>query len=409
MARGARGRVRHPVQRHHTVDAVTGLADREWAMRALGRALATSAKTNEPVSVLSIRLENLEEVGRRYGEEVHLRLLGDIGAILRDQLRSADTACGLDAEEFVLVLSGADRDAATRIARRLERQVQRLMTSNLIDLPVLLCAGSASAPEDATKADALLLAAAEMMDYARRLGGGTFAYSLDYGTGSPVHVDGDDAVASSAAEVTVRALRGALMAHDAGIAKHSERVAGYAAAIAQRAGFPLEDMPLLRAAALLHDVGMLETDASVLRKPGKLTAEEYLQVRRHPVVGYEILRSTPWLQPVATYVRYHHERFDGHGYPEGLQGLEIPLASRILAVAEAYDAMRTTWPYRKRLTEAETKDRLVAGSGSLYDPDIVGALLAVVEPERKSNRNRRHAGGEALILAPGIPRRASTG
>ena len=384
-------------------DPVTGLGDRDWAMVTLERDLATSGPGNVPVSVLVIKLENIGDVERRYGTEIHHRLMGDVGAILRDQLRSSDLAAAYADEEFILVLPGAGSEIAARVARRFEKQVQHLMTSNLIDLPVMVCAGSATSPVDAVRAPQLVAAAAEMMDYARRLGGGCFAYSHDTAWDAAADTEDEDQIASSAAEVTVRALRGALAAHEPGIARHADRVAEYAAALAPRAGFPAEDLPLLRAAGLLHDVGMLETDPAILRKPGRLTADEYVQVRRHPQVGYEILRSTPWLQPVATYVRYHHERFDGHGYPEGLQGQEIPLASRILAVVEAYDSMRTTWSYRKRLSVEVAIERLVAGSGSLYDPEIVGAMIALVEfgfdpsraPGERAPRPRRRGVGQA--------------
>lgn len=177
---------------------------------------------------------------------------------------------------------------------------------------------------------------------------------------------------------TVRSLVGALEAKDVYTRGHSERVAQYAAAIAGSMGLTEEAIERIRLAAQLHDLGKVGLSDSVLCKVGGLTSDEYTEVRHHPEIGAEIVERVPALSELAPIVRHHHERYDGTGYVAGLQGEEIPLESRVLAVADSFDAMRSSRAYRAAMSSTEAVEEILACQGSQFDPEIVVHLHSVI-------------------------------
>lgn len=178
---------------------------------------------------------------------------------------------------------------------------------------------------------------------------------------------------------TVKSLVGALEAKDPYTRGHSFRVADYAVQIGRAAGLTEESLYKLEHAALLHDLGKLSMPTAILAKPGALTSEEFEMMRSHPARGAEILAKLPPLRDLTETVRCHHERMDGRGYPNGLAALDIPRMSRILAVADSYDAMTTTRAYRAGLSEREAVAELGACSGTQFDPEFVSALLGILD------------------------------
>ncbi|MBN3554783.1 HD domain-containing protein [Fictibacillus nanhaiensis] len=176
-----------------------------------------------------------------------------------------------------------------------------------------------------------------------------------------------------------------LDARDPYTAGHSLRVADYAMKIGQMAGLPFQQLVQLRKAALLHDIGKIGIPDVVLLKEAKLTSEEFEQIKKHPVIGADILAQVqPFdaMQPLLPGVRYHHERYDGKGYPEQLAGENIPIFGRIIAVADAYDAMTSDRPYRKGMTHEKALAILEEGKGTQWDPYL--AQLFIEEMSLKS-------------------------
>lgn len=175
----------------------------------------------------------------------------------------------------------------------------------------------------------------------------------------------------------VRALLKALDRHCPGEAAHADRVAVYAVATGAELGWAEDDLFTLRRSAELHDLGKAALDPIVLRSPGPFHARQWEEVRRHPGEAVPMLESIAWLAPCISAILHHHERWDGSGYPEGLSRSRIPAASRIIGVAEAFDAM--TFPYgaRPALSESEALDELRLGAGSQFDPDVVDVFRSV--------------------------------
>ena len=170
-------------------------------------------------------------------------------------------------------------------------------------------------------------------------------------------------------------LTGAIEARDPYTQGHSARVTALAEEIALRLGWSEERLESLRVGGPLHDIGKLAVSDEVLRKEGRLDESELAQIREHPKIGARILLRMAALREAIPYVLYHHERWDGHGYPSGKAGEEIPLEARVLAVADAFDAMTSDRPYRRALTRVEALAEVERCAGTQFDPEIAGIFL----------------------------------
>lgn len=175
---------------------------------------------------------------------------------------------------------------------------------------------------------------------------------------------------------TVYTLAETIEKRDPYTGNHTKRVMEYSLAIGKTLGLPEEDMSRLQLGAVLHDIGKIGISDSVLLKESALTDEEFEQIKKHPVYGEEIIRNISQLKSAIPGVKSHHEKFNGRGYPDALKGEEIDITARIIAVADSFDAMTSTRPYRKGLSMDSAFDELRKYSGSQFDPDVVEAFFA---------------------------------
>ncbi|ACA59211.1 response regulator receiver modulated metal dependent phosphohydrolase [Candidatus Desulforudis audaxviator MP104C] len=182
---------------------------------------------------------------------------------------------------------------------------------------------------------------------------------------------------------TVRSLVAAIDAKDSYTKSHQERVVMFAMLLGAELGLSAGEIDVLRQAAVLHDIGKIGVPEQILRKPEHLISEEFDIIRQHPVIGAEIISPVRFLSEVVQIVLHHHERFDGTGYPDGLKGAEIPLGARILAVADAVDAMLSDRPYARARTVAEVREELRRCSGTQFDPQLVKIALKIDLPSRR--------------------------
>lgn len=178
-------------------------------------------------------------------------------------------------------------------------------------------------------------------------------------------------------KATAITLAKAIEKRDRYTAGHTDRVTEYAILTAKQLDWPEERLAVLELAGHLHDVGKIGVPDAVLNKPGKLTVEEFEMMKAHPEIGEQILRGIDFLEALVPCVLYHHERYDGKGYPKGLSGEAIPIEGRLLAVSDTFDAMTSSRPYRKQLDPEQAIQEIKRCSGTQFDPNIVGIFLEI--------------------------------
>lgn len=176
----------------------------------------------------------------------------------------------------------------------------------------------------------------------------------------------------------VNALAAALDAKSSCMCGHSERVAEISLLLAKRLELSSDEQERIHIGAHLHDIGKIGIPDAILNKPGRLTESEYMNIRKHPEIGSNIIRKIKVFQPVVDIVRHHHERYDGKGYPDGLSGQEISLGARIVSVADAFDAMTSMRAYRPTITLNDAVNEMRRCRGSQFDPEIADVLIDMV-------------------------------
>ena len=347
------------------LDPLTGLRNRRGFEQGLD-------SRRGPLALVICDLDHFKRVNDTLGHPAGDDVLRRFADLLRACTREDDAAIRLGGEEFALVLSGVGERDALSVAERLRREVA--VEFRDFPVPISVSVGIAdSGPCDG--AESLVRAANRALFAAKRLGRDRCVVH---------HAETLamlDALADDRAGEQLEAamlLAETLDLRDVATARHSETVGRYAERIADELGLAPDQIERVRVAGVLHDIGKLGISDAVLLKPGRLEVSEWEEIRRHPEMGARILEHAN-LRDVAGWVRAHHERIDGRGYPHGLAGESIPLEGRILAVADAYEAMTADRPYRRALAEAEARAELVRGAGTQFDADVVAAFLRVLD------------------------------
>ena len=171
---------------------------------------------------------------------------------------------------------------------------------------------------------------------------------------------------------------------DSYTAGHSEKVSMWSEIVARKLGLSREEQEKIKLAARLHDIGKISIPDGILNKPAPLSKEEYAEIKKHAALGAGILSNIESLKEVSKIIRHHHEWYNGEGYPDGLTGEEIPLGSRIISVADAYQAMTSDRPYRKAFSKEKAIAELERGAGSQFDPKIVRIFIGILLGEREN-------------------------
>lgn len=302
---------------------------------------------------------------------------------MRASIRDTDIACRIGGEEFAIILPQTPSNDAYSVAERLRLDIG---SNTLEDIGrITISIGMATFPDHALDKDGLIEAADTAMYKAKRKGKNlTLIYDGEelYG---PVHEEDKWLIEEAYYIDTLHALAAAVDAKDQYTHSHSEHVASFATLVGHELALSHNRIEHLRIAGLLHDVGKIGIPDHILRKEGALNDEEFQEIRLHPIFGERILTRTK-LEPVLKAILYHHERLDGSGYPYGLMADAIPLEARILAVADAFEAMCSDRPYRKALSIEEALAELRKDRGAKLDIIAVDALIRIIERD-ESVRN----------------------
>jgi diguanylate cyclase (GGDEF)-like protein len=372
-------------------DPVTGLYNHRSAYQRLHADLERQAEASRPLAVLMMDLDNFKLFNDTYGHPAGDEVLKRVSAVLRRSCREGDTVARYGGDEFIAVLPGAALKQALRCAERIQSAIakERFRCEDSATLPIGLSYGIAVYPEDSKEAQDLVSIADSNLYQSKAQGGNRITARTNGAAENTLsHVNGFD---------LFRAMVVAIDNKDGYTRQHSEEVTAYSLQIARAVGLTDEELETIQVSGILHDVGKIGVPDSILRKPGKLTDEEFGVMKQHPNFGALLVGSIPGMEAVVLGVRHHHERYDGRGYPDGLAGPEIPLIGRIMAVADAFSAMTTSRPYRKGLTEKQSLAEIRRNLGTQFDPEL-GELFARL----------REAGEEAAPKRPRAPRRRKT-
>ena len=359
-------------------DALTGLLNRRGFEEAFERELERARRGGHKLSVVIGDLDRFKHVNDRFGHHEGDRALVRASQILHEEKRRIDTVARLGGEEFALIVP----DTVDRRSFMLAERLRQALRDEFADDPVKVTVsfGIASFPEHGTTRQELLGAADDALYAAKELGRDrTVIYSREV-VGVLTPVNGRNG-ARNEQLATVLALADALDVRDARTARHSQTVARLAEITAREFGLPEATVEQVRLAGLLHDVGNIAVSNMLLSKPGPLSDEERHEIRRHSEIGARILANAR-LGEIGQWVLAHHERVDGRGFPAGLERTAIPLEARILAVADAFEAMISERAYRPALTREEALRELRSNAGSQFDPGVVEVFARALVKQR---------------------------
>ena len=351
-----------------STDALTGLLNHGAMQVRVREEIARAARDDQPLCCVLIDLDDFKRVNDELGHPAGDALLRRVADALRAEVRPYDQVARYGGDEFVLVLPGTEEQVARTIAERVRDRVARGAPRNAGATGT--CSIGVSSWEPPMTSDDLLAAADRALLLAKRTGKGRVAVA---------NPDAEEELArlqqSDASPAAVQALAAAIEARDNYGHGHSEQVVRLATGVAMLLGLTADAVERVGHGALLHDVGKLAIPHEILHKGGALDDAEWRVMAEHPVIGEGILRRLPQLAPIAPIVRHEHEHWDGTGYPDGLEGAQIPIGSRIILACDAYAAMTTERPYRAALGRAEAMAELRARAGTQFDPQVVDALL----------------------------------
>jgi diguanylate cyclase (GGDEF)-like protein/putative nucleotidyltransferase with HDIG domain len=359
-----------------STDVLTGLLNRRGFQSVIDNELARSERGGRSFSLLLCDCDFFKHLNDRLGHHAGDQALQVIGRLLETNKRRIDVAARVGGEEFALVLPETDQHEAFIVAERLRSRFGEAFADQPV--PLTMSLGVATYPAHGMTADALLRSADEALYAAKSLGRDrTVIYSAEVqgilSIGNHAGSDRDHAHLA-----TVLNLAEALDMRDTGTARHSQTVGRYCELMARELGLTAEQVERVRVAGVLHDIGKIGVPDAILRKPGPLTEDEYEQMKKHPEIGARILGGSG-LNDIRSWILAHHERPDGRGYPSQLSDADIPLEAKILAVADAFEAMTSDRVYRKSIGVPAAREQLEECSGSQFDPQVVAAFLGVLD------------------------------
>ena len=355
-------------------DQQTGLYNRRGFEEALRAEAERAQRTNRSFSVLVADLDGFRRINDSFGAHAGDLAFEYIGAIIRRAKRRIDVAARIGEDEFALLLPETGEHSAYIVAERVRHELKNSFASEPVPLTVSI--GVVNWPMHQRSPRGLITAGQQALLLAKELGGDRCAM---YGDNILTRL----ATASARKDedkhlVTLMSLAEAVDIRDGGTAAHCQNVGRYSAALARELRMSDEMVERIRCAGILHDVGKIGVPDSILQKPGPLTEHEWAEMRKHPEIGAHILEGTE-MSDVRQWVLEHHERPDGRGYPYGLGPDQVPLEAKIVAVADAFEAMTADRSYRPGMPVGEACERLRAGAGTQWDRRVVEAMIHLVE------------------------------
>nr|WP_276576516.1 HD domain-containing phosphohydrolase [Caldicoprobacter algeriensis] len=330
-------------------DLLTGVYNRKMMEEHIKRL----ENSNEfPLGVIMVDVNGLRFVNNIFGYEKGDKLLKKTAEILKKSVRQNDLIARWGGDEFLIILLHADLDVVKEVISRIQSNSFSIDNDTKVQLSLVM--GYAIKKSQKENLEEVIKEAEEFM-YRRKL-----------------------MVAESHHYTVINTLLTTLHVKSIETQEHAERLKKYSLMIGKEINLSYKDLDELALLAVLHDIGKIGIKENILKKPGPLTPQEWEEMKQHCEIGFRIVQNIPELSAVAEYILFHHERWDGKGYPRGLKGKEIPLSCRVLAVVDAYDAMTHDRVYRKARSDSEAIAEIKKNSGTQFDPEIVNVFCNLV-------------------------------
>ena len=357
-------------------DELTGLFNHRYFHQRMDEEIARSARFGEIFSLLTIDLDFFKTYNDVHGHLYGDKILRIVAEHIKNNIRGIDLAFRYGGDEFSVILPQVSTDNAVKVAERI-----RLSFANELDtkgMPVSCSIGVAGWPTDGVMREEVIQASDAALYFAKQNGKNQvrIASEVDMAT----RKSNEGAADTNIVVInTIYALAATVDAKDHYTYGHSKKVSKYASEIATALGYSKEKIATIRTSGLLHDIGKIGVSDAILGKRGSLDENEWEPIHAHPGMGASIIKNVESLRGCLPGIQYHHERYDGRGYPTGLKGDSIPLDARILAVADSFDAMTSERPYRKETrTQEEALEELIRNAGTQFDPVVVQIFVRLM-------------------------------
>ncbi|HEY0073845.1 MAG TPA: diguanylate cyclase [Abditibacteriaceae bacterium] len=358
-------------------DSVTGLLNHRAIHQRLDEEFQRAQHQDRPLSVIMMDLNNFKLFNDTYGHPTGDMVLKRVARALESECRKPSILARYGGDEFIAVLPDTDEPKAMVLAQRLSERMRAegfQRGTDATTVPISLSFGVANYPKDSSNRFELVTIADRNLYQAKITDSGIMGTTETQRSHRALRTEGSFDV--------LDAMVTAVDNKDRYTRQHSEDVTEYALWIAEELGYSEGTQRVIRIGGLLHDVGKIGVPEDILRKPGKLSDDEYETMKRHTQLGALIVSGVAGMESIIDIVKSHHERWDGSGYPEGLAGEDIPLLGRLLAVADAFSAMTTDRPYRKGFSWDIAIGEIRKGIGTQFDPEMAKAFLATAAKGR---------------------------
>jgi diguanylate cyclase (GGDEF)-like protein len=406
-----------------TVDRLTGVANRQSLLAALFAETERASRYGRPLSVAFVDIDHFKSVNDTYGHAVGDIVLRGVAQALAANLRTSDMIGRYGGEEFMLILTETNIEEGATLTEKLRTLVQRqqFAIEGAGDIAVTISIGIAGGSGNQLRMDTLVRDADAAMYSAKSLGRNqTYVFAEPDDDARVPRAPISAAGRARAVEIGQRA-RDASMAALTSVLNPlphyrghpSALIASIVVSLARQLQLSDAEIDRLRVAALLHDVGKVAVPEEILEKPSALTSAEWRTVVQHPRIGQVILEQAAALKDAVPIILHHHERYAGHGYPFGLRANEIPLGARIVAIADAYDAMTNDRPYKRAISHDQAIAELRRHSGTQFDPELVELFCDLYanrapEPDATvlalSTGDSAHRAAQLIVPDPGASR-----
>lgn len=373
------------LQKLSITDELTGLNNQRYFHLILEDLLEKAKRDGSSLGLMMMDIDDFKMFNDIYGHSYGDAILSGAGSLMNDLAEEGQFICRCGGDEFAVIIPNADINTIEKTAKNFIKRFGELAPAYFpkdLHEKISLSIGISEYPILSSNKDELISQADTALYHAKNLGKDKIHFYQD------IMKQLRKGISSNHQQLigAFKALLSTISAKDKYTLGHSERVSTYAAKIGEALGLSPKDICTLQYAGLLHDIGKIEIPKSILNKTERLTDEEFTLIRMHPIYSENILEPLNELDQLLLYVRHHHERFDGKGYPDGLAGKQISLGARILCVADSFDAMLSERPYSPRKTIEQAIIELKRCSGSQFDSEIVPVFLSVLEMEQTQNQ-----------------------